>query len=122
MLTSLFSKTPKMEWNQLSTLTQLENLHERSKEHPIVIFKHSTRCSISAMALSRFERNYEKESGFDSYFLDLIADRDLSNQVAEKYKIVHQSPQVILIKNGKVVFEASHNAINFKEVSEQAKN
>jgi bacillithiol system protein YtxJ len=122
MLSSLFSKTPKIKWNHLSSDNHLVDLDEKSKERPVIIFKHSTRCSISAMALSRFERNYESESGFDPYFLDLIANRNLSNQIAKKYQIVHQSPQVIVIKNGKAIFDASHNAISFNEVREQANN
>lgn len=111
-----------MEWGALSKSNELEALDQKSREHPVLIFKHSTRCSISTMALSRFERSYQQESGFEPYFLDLIANREVSNAVADHYKVTHQSPQVILVKDGKAIYDASHNAISFDEVKELANN
>lgn len=122
MLSSLFSKTAKMEWNHLSSIDQLSEIEQLSKQKPVAIFKHSTRCSISAMVLSRFERSYESESAFEPYFLDLIAFRDVSNEIASRYQVDHQSPQVILIQDGKAIFDASHNGISYEELKNLTKN
>jgi bacillithiol system protein YtxJ len=107
-----------MNWNKLETIEQLETIKSESADVPVVIFKHSTRCSISAMALSRFERAWKDESAksVKPYYLDLIANRQISNQVAETFEVEHQSPQVILIKNGESVYDESHYSISFDEV------
>ena len=111
-----------MEWNKLSEVDQLEEIDKRSQEKPVVLFKHSTRCSISSMALSRFERSFKEDAEFEPYYLDLITNRDVSNLIAERYNVTHQSPQAILIKNGKAIFDSSHTAIDFMELNEKAKN
>lgn len=123
MLSSLFSKSEKVEvpWKQLTSITDLNDVDEASKAKPVVIFKHSTRCSISAMSLSRFERSYKEDASFEPYFLDLIAHRDISNKIEEKYGIRHESPQAIMIYDGKANFDSSHMGIDFKELDEQAK-
>ncbi|MEL6537590.1 MAG: bacillithiol system redox-active protein YtxJ [Bacteroidota bacterium] len=84
----------------------------------MVIFKHSTRCSISAMALNRLERDFDQEQleGVPVYFLDLISFRELSNRVAEEFSVMHQSPQVLLIKNGQCVYDDSHMGISFNDL------
>lgn len=104
-----------MNWNHLSELSQIEMIKEESKEKPVVIFKHSTRCSISAMALNRLERRWI-ESNIAFYFLDLIGYREISNAVERELGVVHQSPQAILLKDGKVVFDVSHSGIDFEEI------
>ena len=121
MFSKLFSKPadPQVEWHQLNNLSQLAEIEERSKERPVLIFKHSTRCSISAMALGKFERNFDSEAKFDPYFLDLIAHREVSNEIASRYHVVHESPQALLIVDGKVIYHASHNGINFQEINNQ---
>ena len=106
-----------MNWNHLDQLAQLETLREQSRLNPIVVFKHSTRCSISAMALNRLERRW-KESNIDFYFLDLIRYREISNAIENEFGVTHQSPQAILIKDGKAVFDASHSGIDFEELVE----
>ena len=116
MLSSLFSKSTKIDWDHLSSSNELDELDKKSHQLPIIFFKHSTRCSISAMALNRFERNFEPESNFAPVLLDLIAHRELSNQIADRYEVMHQSPQIIVIKGGKAIYDASHNAISFKEI------
>ncbi|SNS47202.1 bacillithiol system protein YtxJ [Ekhidna lutea] len=123
MLSNLFSKTEKVSlpWNHLNDVSQLEQLDEISKEKPVVIFKHSTRCSISAMALSRFERAYDGETPFEMYFLDLIAFREISNEVASRYGVQHESPQTILIKDAKAIVDASHMGISYQELCDEAK-
>ena len=101
------------EWKVLDQLGQLEQLQEASHHKPVVIFKHSTRCGISAHAKFRLESewNFTPED-LDFYYLDLIANRPVSNQVAEKFKVTHQSPQVILLQGGKAIFDTSHHLIS----------
>lgn len=112
----IFSRKPTLDWIQLTTSDQLESALNATTNQPALFFKHSTRCSISTMALSRFEANWNNEVACDLYFLDLIAYRDLSNLLAEKTHVVHQSPQVIVINNGQVVYNESHNGIRAQEI------
>ena len=107
-----------MNWITLNSTAQLDEIKELSKTRPQVIFKHSTRCSISSMAKSRLERNDQPETG-DFYFLDLIKYRSLSDQVAQDFSVTHQSPQVLLIKNTECVYEESHSGIQMDEIAEQ---
>ncbi|WP_348797384.1 bacillithiol system redox-active protein YtxJ [Flavobacterium adhaerens] len=97
-------------WLPLSYLGQLDEIVAYSNQKPVVIFKHSTRCSISRFALKQFEREFD--FGVDTYFLDLLEHRDISNEIATRFKVQHQSPQIILIKDGKSVYDASHSDIN----------
>jgi bacillithiol system protein YtxJ len=103
--------TSAINWNNLQDLGQLENVVADSQEKTTVIFKHSTRCSISRMALKQFENEYNLGDSVSLYFLDLISHRDVSNEIANKFGVQHQSPQMIAIKNGKVIFTASHSDI-----------
>jgi len=104
-------------WVQLTSIEQLDKIQEESKTTPIVIFKHSTRCSISSAALSRFSSAWNDEVGKTPYFLDLIAHREISSAIAEKFNVVHQSPQVIVVKNEKAIFDASHMNINVLDIT-----
>lgn len=99
-------------WTQLTNTLQLQEIEAISNEKPVVIFKHSTRCSISRMALKQFEREFDLNDTVDAYFLDLIAHRDVSNEIARKFNVYHESPQLILIKNGKAVYDVSHSDID----------
>lgn len=108
-----------MNWNTLSSVEQLEAIKSASYQQPQVIFKHSTRCSISSMALSRLERS-EIPDHIHFHFLDLLAHRPLSNQVAEDFSVYHESPQVLLIKNGECIYDESHQGIQMAELAEQA--
>lgn len=102
-----------LNWNALTELKQLDSIVEESASTPVVIFKHSTRCSISRMALKNFEREYNlEESEATPYYLDLLQHRDISNEIAQKFQVIHQSPQLLLIKNGKSVYDASHSEID----------
>jgi bacillithiol system protein YtxJ len=107
-----------MNWIDLTEEAQLEQLKEQSKQEPVVIFKHSTRCSISSMAKSRLERETApKNVAF--YYLDLIKYRPISNKIAEEFHIHHQSPQILVIKNGECTYEESHNGIDMRDIAEQ---
>ena len=106
-----------MNWGQLTNLQQLEQLNEISFQTPVLFFKHSTRCSISVMALNRLERDWNNNT-VSPYFLDLLNYREVSNQIAILFDIEHQSPQVLLIKDGACVYHASHNAIDVQVINE----
>lgn len=108
-----------MNWNTLSSVEQLAEIKSASYQQPQLIFKHSTRCSISAMVRSRLERS-ETPDNINFYYLDLLAYRPVSDQVAEDFSVYHESPQVLLIKNGECVYDESHQGINMDEISEQA--
>jgi bacillithiol system protein YtxJ len=108
-----------MNWNQLNSAETLQEIQNNiSHEQPVLIFKHSTRCSVSSMALDRLERNWNEQEmqNVKPYFLDLIQHRDISNQIAEVFGIPHESPQVLLIKDGKVVYDNSHMGISYQEI------
>jgi bacillithiol system protein YtxJ len=108
-----------MNWISLTSEEQLAQIQEASFLKPQVIFKHSTRCSISSTALHRLERA-EAPADIDFYYLDLIQYRSLSAKVAEVFKVKHESPQILLIKNGQCVYNESHFAIAMEEIVENA--
>ena len=104
-------------WIPLESLEQLEEIEINSKGLPQVIFKHSTTCGISRMVLNMFTASYALEEGkTDLYFLDLHAHRTISNAVAEKFQVIHQSPQLLIVKDGAVVAHESHGAISELEL------
>lgn len=99
-------------WKSLTSISQLEEIMESSKTKPIVIFKHSTRCGISRMVLGQFEREFDiTDNVVDLYYLDLLSYRNISDEIAARFQVFHQSPQLLVIKNGVSVFDASHNGI-----------
>jgi bacillithiol system protein YtxJ len=111
------SEEPKQQsftpWITLDKIEQLDTIIELSNNKPQLIFKHSTRCGISRMVISQFKKDYElKETEADLYYLDMIANRDISNTIAERLDVRHESPQLLVIKNGVVVAHESHGAIN----------
>lgn len=107
-----------MHWIHLTDEAQLQNIIVRSQEKPQVIFKHSTRCHISSMVFRGLQENCCPDH-IDFYFLDLIAFRTLSNKIAEVFKVHHESPQVLLIKDGDCVYDESHGSISMEEIMEQ---
>ena len=98
-------------WIPLTDISQLEDIVEISNDKIVGIFKHSTRCSISRFALKQFESEYNLEDKVDLYFLDLLNYREVSNEIVNRFQVVHQSPQLLLIKNGVAVYNASHSDI-----------
>lgn len=109
-----------MLWKELTSEEQLAEIRQQSSQKPQVIFKHSTRCSISSMAKSRLERAVAAQD-VDFYYLDLIKYRSISNRIAEDFSVNHESPQVLLIKNGECIYDESHSGISMDEIEEQAK-
>ena len=108
-----------MNWINLTNIEQLDLIQKTSFTKPQVIFKHSTTCSISNMAFSRFERA-EAPDNIDFYYLDLLNFRPLSAAIAEKFQVHHESPQVLLIKNGECTYDESPGGIQMEEIVEQA--
>lgn len=107
-----------MNWIALDSEEKIDEIKQNSRQSPQVIFKHSTRCSISSMAKSRLERATPPE-GIAFYYLDLIAHRNVSNKVAEVFDVSHESPQVLIIKNGSCVYDESHSGIDMDEIAGQ---
>ena len=104
-----------MNWHPINSLEQLEHIKSASYITPQVIFKHSTTCSISRMALDRFERAATPEK-VDFHYLDLLNYKAISNEIASFFQVHHESPQVILIKNGECIYDESHYGIMMDEL------
>ncbi|SHJ52704.1 bacillithiol system protein YtxJ [Arenibacter nanhaiticus] len=100
-------------WIPLTSLEQLDEIKEKSLQKTQVIFKHSTTCGISSMVMKRFKEAYDMpENSVDLYYLDLLRFREVSNEVGYKFQIIHESPQLLIIKNEVVVAHESHGAIS----------
>jgi bacillithiol system protein YtxJ len=115
----LFStaQTDLKRWRLIESVSDLVKAIELSEETPVLLFKHSTRCSISSMALSTFNREWQlSEEQCPIYYIDLLKYREVSNEVARLTGVVHQSPQAIVMKGGSVIYSASHGAIDAESV------
>ncbi|RZN80978.1 MAG: bacillithiol system redox-active protein YtxJ [Winogradskyella sp.] len=99
-------------WQALTDVNQLNEIEKRSESKTQLVFKHSTRCGISRMVMNQFVSMYDADSNADLYYLDLLNFRDVSNEVGYKFQVMHQSPQLLVIRNGATVAHASHGAIN----------
>jgi bacillithiol system protein YtxJ len=113
-----------MNWNRLERPEQLKEIITESADSNILIFKHSTRCNISRSTLDRLERNWKDAEvpNVKPYFLDLLSYRDISNTIAEQFQVEHQSPQVLIIRHGKAIYDNSHYGIDFQEIREKVKS
>lgn len=109
-----------MKWSELRSVHQIDMIREESKENPILIFKYSSRCSVSRMALDRLERNWDDAEmlAVKPYFLDLITYREISNRIAAVFDVEHESPQVLIIENEKSIYDVSHMRIRYEEIKE----
>ena len=106
-----------MNWKRIENTDDLNEAIEKSHNTPIVIFKHSTRCSISAAALDRLERSWDHAEIKElPYFLDLIRFRNVSNEIVSELGVEHESPQIIVVKDGKSIYDSSHFSISYEEV------
>ena len=114
MLKNIFKGTSvdeesNLNWIPLTSLDQLQEIQKISQSEPVAIFKHSTRCGISSMVKRRFENSFdERLKDFKVYYLDLLSYREISNEIANMYQIMHQSPQLIVIRDEKATTHASH--------------
>ncbi len=118
------SKGNNMNWLKLESIEQLATIKEKSKENAVLIFKHSTGCSVSCAALGRLERNWKQEemNEVKTFYLDLLKHRALSNQIALEFRIEHESPQILLIENGLAVYDRSHLDINYADLANHKRN
>lgn len=107
-----------LNWNHLEDLGQLDEVIQVSTTKPVLIFKHSTTCSISRMAFKNFENEFDLASEIDIYYLDLLNFRAISNEIASRFSVIHQSPQILLIKNGVSVYNTSHENIDAAKLKE----
>lgn len=107
-------------WIQLNSLEQLDEIEKISEEKAVAILKHSTRCGVSRMVLRMFEADYDldEKEPVELYFLDLITYRNISNEIAERFGVKHESPQLIVLKNGKVAHHSSHQGISATRLKE----
>jgi bacillithiol system protein YtxJ len=112
------NKNTNIKWILLNALEQLETIKEQSKTESIFIFKHSTRCGISSMVIKQFEKLFtEEHQRLKVYYLDLLSYRNVSDKVGYTFQVQHQSPQLLIIKNGVCVYHASHYDITQTELS-----
>ena len=109
-----------MNWIKLEQPDQLDQIKKQANNKKVLIFKHSTRCSISRTALDRLERNWKEEEmeNVQPFFLDLISYRQLSDQIALKFDVEHESPQILVIKNGESIYDSSHLAIDYNAIKD----
>lgn len=114
---NIFKSTPnntdnfksKINWISLTELNQLEEIKELSKTETVAIFKHSTRCGISRMVIKMFEKQFDENlTDFKVFYLDLLNHRDISDEIGYTFQVLHQSPQILVIKNKKAIAHASH--------------
>ena len=106
-------------WQELTTTNQLDKIEKKSNDKVQVLFKHSTRCGISRSVLNRFVNDYDLALDIDLYYLDLLNYRDVSNEIAHKFQVIHQSPQLLILKNGRVVHHASHHEIFAETINDE---
>lgn len=104
-------------WKKIESQKDLDAAIEKSSQQKVLIFKHSTRCFISKTVLRSFEKQMqESDKNFDYYFLDLLAYRSISNEIESRFDVVHQSPQLIVLENGKAIYNASHQNIDLDKI------
>ena len=106
-------------WKTLTSINDLEDAIALSEHQTVVLFKHSTRCPVSTMAKRELEGNFslpEEKAVF--YYLDLIAHRDVSNAIAQNIGVHHESPQIIVLKDRKATYSASHSGIKGKALED----
>ena len=121
-LNNIFGNSPSknnetaITWIPLNSLGQLSEIKIASISNPVIIFKHSTRCSISRMALKQFEKEYNLEPNITCYYLDLLNFRPISDAISTEFNLAHQSPQLLLIKSGVCTFSSSHESISVEDL------
>ncbi|WP_299456176.1 bacillithiol system redox-active protein YtxJ [uncultured Microscilla sp.] len=118
------SKATGVNWSVLTDEATIGKIKEASRQGKVLIFKHSTRCGISANVLYDLESAWitDEMEGLTPYYLDLIRYREVSNQVAQTFGVMHQSPQVLVIENGKCIYHTSHRAINYGGLKQLAQS
>ena len=116
--TNIKDKAKFINWIPLNSLNQLKEIKEESKTQTVLIFKHSTRCGISRMVIKQFEKLFnENTKDLKVYYLDLLNYRNISDEVGYTFQVMHQSPQLLVIKNEESVFNASHYDITLTDLT-----
>ena len=111
------SKKIQLPWISITSVEQLEEILHNVGSKPVLLFKHSTRCSISIMALNSFESKWElSDEECEIYFIDLLKHRDVSNGIEALTGIIHQSPQAIVVRGKEVIYDATHSSIDAKRI------
>lgn len=112
-----------MNWTPLESLNHLDEILNESENKKVLIYKHSTRCHISRATLDRLERNWREEfPNTKYYFLDLLTYREISNEIASRFGVEHQSPQVLVVSKGKSIYDRSHFEIDYNQIKDVLKN
>ncbi|WP_417200374.1 bacillithiol system redox-active protein YtxJ [Bizionia sp.] len=104
-------------WKALNAVDQLDEIAKKSNTKTQMIFKHSTRCGISKMVMNQFVDAFDVDLNADLYYLDLLNYRDVSYETGYKFQVLHESPQLLIIRNGVAVAHASHGGINTLELN-----
>ena len=103
------AKASNVNWIPLTSLSQLKAMKDQSRSETVLLFKHSTRCGISSMVIKRFEKSFDESmSNLKVYYLDLLNYRNISDEISYTFQVMHQSPQLLIVKNETVVAHASH--------------
>lgn len=108
-----------MDWNYLRSLEDFEQLKKEATNADILIFKHSTRCNVSADSLAHIEQNWSESTKAKPYFLDLLNYREISDQIETDFGVRHQSPQILLIRGKQCIYNESHWRIDVKKIEEK---
>jgi bacillithiol system protein YtxJ len=113
-----------MNWIELKGLEQLDEIKTASADKPVLIFKHSYRCSISKATLDRLERHWNtaEMAHVKTYFLDLLSHRHISDSIADQFSVEHESPQIMVIQNGRSILNLSHFEISYDPIRAAVKN
>jgi bacillithiol system protein YtxJ len=113
-----------MKWIELKELDQVQKIKQESTQQPVLIFKHSARCNISRASLDRLERkwNTDEMAHVKPYFLDLLSFREISNHLADQFNVEHESPQILIIADGKSILDLSHFQIDYDPIRNAVKN
>lgn len=113
-------ETEALPWIEMNSSEDLAKAINESQQETVAIFKHSTRCGVSRMVLKMFESDLKKLDFENTkfYFLDLIAHREVSNEIADKLNVRHESPQLIVLRNNEVVHHSSHQSISAGKIKE----
>ncbi len=108
-----------IDWQTVETPQDIQTIIDRSHQHPCIIYKHSPRCGISHSVKERFEKNWKAaESEAELYYVDVVGQRAISDQIAQTFDVTHQSPQALVLNDGKVIFDTSHRAITAEALQE----
>jgi bacillithiol system protein YtxJ len=107
----------------LERLEQLDRLIIESQAQPVLLFKHSYTCGVSAEALDELITHLNEDNPDVRYAMVTVqTHRDISNAVSAKFGVRHETPQALLVRDGRVVWSASHFRVNAEELNKALRN